>query len=210
MPASHPIYLFRHGETVWNAERRAQGHLDSPLTAAGREQARTMGRALARELRLAGHEPSTVIVRASPLGRVRETLTIAAAAAGLTHDEDCLDHRLREMSWGDWEGLNGAEIEARWPGALAARRLDHWHYRPPNGESYLMAAERARPALEEIAALAEERPVAVFAHGGIGRVLRGVFVGAPNVEILAMDQPQDAFYRLHRGAAARIDAADDA
>ncbi len=52
--------------------------------------------------------------------------------------------------------------------------------------------------------------MAVFAHGGIGRVLRGVFVGAPNVEILAMDQPQDAFYCLHRGAAARIDAADDA
>ena len=210
MTARHPIYLFRHGETVWNAERRAQGHLDSPLTAAGREQARTMGRALARELRLAGHEPASVIVRASPLGRVRETLTIAAAAAGLAHDEGCLDHRLREMSWGDWDGLNGAEIEARWPGALAARRLDHWHYRPPNGESYVMAAERARPALVDIAALAEEKPVAVFAHGGIGRVLRGLFLGAPNVEILAMDQPQDAFYRLHRGAAARIDAVDDA
>jgi broad specificity phosphatase PhoE len=210
VPASHPIYLFRHGETVWNAERRAQGHLDSPLTAAGREQARTMGRALARELQLAGHEPASVIVRASPLGRVRETLTIAAAAAGLTHDEKCLDHRLREMSWGDWDGLNGAEIEARWPGAMAARRLDHWHYRPPNGESYVMVVERARPALEEIAALAGEKPVAVFAHGGIGRVLRGLFLGAPNGEILAMDQPQDAFYRLHRGAAARIDAVDDA
>ncbi|HKU92421.1 MAG TPA: histidine phosphatase family protein, partial [Sphingomicrobium sp.] len=36
--AHHPIYLFRHGETVWNAEKRAQGHLDSPLTEAGRAQ----------------------------------------------------------------------------------------------------------------------------------------------------------------------------
>ena len=208
MPAHHPIYLFRHGETVWNAERRAQGHLDSPLTAAGRAQARAMGQVLARELRLAGHEPASVIVRASPLGRVRETLAIAAAAAGLTHDEDCLDHRLREMSWGDWDGLTGAEIEARWPGAMATRRLDHWHYRPPNGESYVMAAERARAALDDIVALAEERPVAVFAHGGIGRVLRGLFLAAPNVEILAMDQPQDAFYRLHGGVAARIHAVD--
>jgi len=208
LPTCHPIYLFRHGETVWNAERRAQGHLDSPLTAAGRAQARAMGQVLARELRLAGHEPASVIVRASPLGRVRETLAIAAAAAGLTHDEDCLDHRLREMSWGDWDGLTGAEIEARWPGAMATRRLDHWHYRPPNGESYVMAAERARAALDDIVALAEERPVAVFAHGGIGRVLRGLFLAAPNVEILAMDQPQDAFYRLHGGVAARIHAVD--
>ena len=200
----HPIYLFRHGETVWNAERRAQGHLDSPLTAAGREQARAMGRMLAEELKLAGYEPSGVVVRASPLGRVRETLAIAAEAAGLAHDEACLDHRLREMSWGDWDGLTGVEIEARWPGAMAARRLDHWHYAPPSGESYVMAVERAQPALDEIAALAAERPVAVFAHGGIGRVLRGLFLRVPNTEILTMDQPQDAFYRLHRGAAARI------
>jgi len=163
-----------------------------------------MGRMLAQELRQAGYEPSSVVVRASPLGRVRETLAIAATAAGLAHDEQCFDHRLREISWGDWDGLNGAEIEARWPGAMAARRLDHWRYQPPDGENYAMAVERAQPALDDIAVLAVERPVAVFAHGGIGRVLRGLFLRAPDVEILTMDQPQDAFYRLHRGAAARI------
>jgi len=110
----HPIYLFRHGETHWNAEKRAQGHLDSPLTPAGRAQAEAMGRRLADELRQAGYEPTCVIVRASPLGRVRETLSIAAAAAGLSHDDNCFDHRLREMSWGEWDGLTGVEIEARW------------------------------------------------------------------------------------------------
>jgi len=200
----HPIYLFRHGETAWNAERRAQGHLDSPLTAAGRAQARAMGTTLAEEIRRAGYDPSGVIVRASPLGRVRETLAIAAEAAGLVHDDQCFDHRLREMSWGEWDGLNGAEIEAGWPGAMAARRRDHWNYQPPRGESYVMAARRAQPALNDIAALAVERPVAVFAHGGIGRVLRGLFLRVPDAEILTMDQPQDAFYRLHRGAATRI------
>jgi len=54
--------------------------------------------------------------------------------------------------------------------------------------------------------MADEQPVAVFAHGGIGRVLRGLFLAAPRSEILTMDQPQDAFYRLHRSTAARIDA----
>ncbi len=49
-----------------------------------------------------------------------------------------------------------------------------------------------------------ERPVAVFAHGAIGRVLRGLFLRVPEAEILDMDQPQDAFYRLHRETAARI------
>ncbi len=201
---SHPIYLFRHGETVWNAEKRAQGHLDSPLTEAGRAQARAMGVELGRELTRAGYEPPTVIVRASPLGRVRETLAIAAEAAGLVHDDACHDHRLREMSWGDWDGLNGAQIEAGWPGELALRRQNHWHYAPPNGENYVMAAERAQAALDDIVALAASKPVAVFAHGAIGRVMRGLFLRAPQADILAMDQPQDAFFRLHRGAVDRI------
>ena len=200
----HPIYLFRHGETVWNAEKRAQGHLDSPLTAAGREQARAMGLALGRELGRAGYEPPAVVVRASPLGRVRETLALAAEAAGLLHDDACHDHRLREVSWGDWDGLNLPEIEVRWPGEIAARRLDRWNYLPPNGENYVMASERARAALDDIVVLAADKPVAVFAHGAIGRVLRGLFIGAPQGDILEMDQPQDAFYRLHHGAAERI------
>jgi probable phosphoglycerate mutase len=200
----HPIYLFRHGETVWNAEKRAQGHLDSPLTAAGRAQARAMGVALGQELARAGYEPPAVVVRASPLGRVRETLALAAEAAGLVHDDACHDHRLREMSWGDWDGLNGLEIEARFPGQMATRLQDKWGYCPPNGENYIMAAARAQAALDDIVALAADKPVAVFAHGAIGRVLRGLFIRAPQADILAMDQPQDAFYRLHRGAAERI------
>jgi probable phosphoglycerate mutase len=200
----HPIYLFRHGETVWNAEKRAQGHLDSPLTEAGRAQARAMGLGLRQELARAGYGAPAVTVRSSPLGRVRETLAIAAETAGLAHDETCHDHRLREVSWGDWDGLNGPEIEARWPGHMAARRQDRWNYCPPNGENYVMASERARAALADIMALAAAKPVAVFAHGAIGRVLRGLFIGAPQAEILEMDQPQDAFYRLHRGAAERI------
>ncbi len=200
----HPIYLFRHGETVWNAEKRAQGHLDSPLTEAGRAQARAMGRALAAELARAGYAAADVIVRASPLGRVRETLALAAEAAGLTHDETCHDHRLREMSWGDWDGLNGSEIEARWPGEMAARRQDKWNYRPPNGENYRTVVARAQAALDDIVTLAAGKPVAVFAHGAIGRVIRGLFLRAPQADIMAMDQPQDAFYRLHGGAAHRI------
>lgn len=200
----HPIYLFRHGETVWNAEKRAQGHLDSPLTEAGRAQARAMGRLLAQELAQAGYGAGDVIVRASPLGRVRETLALAAETSGIAHDESCFDHRLREYSWGDWDGLNGPEIEARFPNQMAVRLLDRWNYCPPNGENYAMVVERAQPALDDIVALAVGKPVAVFAHGAIGRVMRGLFLRAPQTEILAMDQPQDAFFRLHGGAIHRI------
>ena len=201
MKLQAPLYLLRHGETAWNTERRMQGRKDSPLTERGRTQALAMGRTLKAEL--ARHPGPTAFWR-SPLGRVRETLLLAAGEAGLVHDETCHDRRLREMSWGDWDGFNLAEIEARWPGQIALRRDDKWSYRPPNGENYIMAAERAQAALDDIARLAAERPVAVFAHGGIGRVLRGLFLGAPQDEIMGMDQPQDAFYRLYKGAAERI------
>ena len=109
------------------------------------------------------------------------------------------------MSWGDWDGLTGPEIEARWPGAMAARRLDHWRYEPPGGENYIMAAARAQAALDDIAVArrrAGRSPCSRMAR--IGRVLRGLFLRAPEAEILDMDQPQDAFYRLHREAMARI------
>ncbi|MHC7937085.1 histidine phosphatase family protein, partial [Klebsiella pneumoniae] len=37
------VYLVRHGETQWNAERRIQGQSDSPLTAHGERQAWQVG-----------------------------------------------------------------------------------------------------------------------------------------------------------------------
>ena len=52
-----------------------------------------------------------VIVRSSPLGRVRETLALAAEEAGLMHHEGSFDDRLREIGYGTWEGLTLAESE---------------------------------------------------------------------------------------------------
>ena len=36
------LIILRHGETTWNREGRFQGHLDSPLTPAGLEQAQAL------------------------------------------------------------------------------------------------------------------------------------------------------------------------
>jgi probable phosphoglycerate mutase len=202
----HPIYVFRHGLTEWNALARIQGALDSPLTEHGRLQARALGASLRDELRLAGIAPSTVAVFASPLGRVRQTLELACAAAGIDTAVCCFDDRLREVSWGDWDGLTRAEIEERTPGALAARNDLKWQHRPPGGESYAMALPRARAVLAELVAMAAMRPVAAFSHGAIGRLLRGVYARLSPDEIVWLDEPQDAFFRLQGGAITRIAA----
>jgi probable phosphoglycerate mutase len=53
---------------------------------------------------------------------------------------------------------------------------------------------------------ASERPVALFSHGAVGRVLRGLYMALPGEKIVDLDEPQDAFYRLQAGTVARIAA----
>lgn len=118
------ILLARHGQTRFNAERRLQGHLDSPLTARGVAQAQAMGRAVAGEV---GRAPLTIL--SSPLGRAETTARIIA---GMVSAEITLDDNLREVSLGLWDGHTDDEIEAGWPGA----RDGLWH-----GDWFFMAPE---------------------------------------------------------------------
>lgn len=46
------VYLVRHGETQWNAERRIQGQSDSPLTAKGEQQAMQVATQVPKSLAL--------------------------------------------------------------------------------------------------------------------------------------------------------------
>lgn len=201
---THPVFLFRHGETEWNAAGRIQGRLDSPLTARGRAQARAMGAALKA---IAGAACAEMLLYASPLGRVRETVTLAAEAAGLDIAACRFDATLAEITWGQWDGMTRAEIDQRTPGAMAEREFAKWAHQPPGGESYAAAALRVRPFLDAVVKNAAERPVALFSHGAVGRVLRGLYMALPGEDIVVLDEPQDAFYRLQAGAVARIGTA---
>lgn len=185
-----PIYLLRHGQTEWNAQGRIQGALDSPLTELGRRQAQSMGLTLKRALN--GVAPPLFC---SPLGRARQTMEIVCAAAGLDPDGCVFDERLRELSWGQWDGLTRDEIEAAAPGALAARRATHWTHRPPGGGSYAELAERVHPFLQQLA----QSGGIVVAHGATQRVLRGLHLAMHPNDIVRLDEPQDAVFVLGFG-----------
>lgn len=83
------VYLVRHGETQWNAERRIQGQSNSPLTAKGEQQAMQVA-TRAKELGI------THII-SSDLGRTRRTAEIIAQACGC---DIIFDSRLRELNMG--------------------------------------------------------------------------------------------------------------
>src|SRR5690606_37293291 len=87
------LILIRHGETLWNTERRMQGQLDSPLTERGLWQARQLGERL--------KSLPFVSLYSSDLPRARQT---AQRIADVTGHQIIDDLRLRERHFGLFEG----------------------------------------------------------------------------------------------------------
>jgi len=143
------LYLVRHGETDWNAQRRIQGATDIPLNDRGRAQAAHAADLLARR----GWDA----VISSPLSRAYETASIIAARVGLPEPET--DPRLVERNYGEAEGLTIEEVDERFPGGAE----------PPGRERPEAVAARAMAALVDIAEAHPEQAVIVVAHGGLIR-----------------------------------------
>ena len=133
----HTIYFVRHGETIWNTERRLQGSLDSRLTNQGMFQALANAQTLEEAL----PNIATLPFVSSPLGRARMTMDLIRARLALPVPGYAVEELLAEVRFGDWEGLTFKEIESNFPEQWAERQLAKWTHAPPNGESFAQAAE---------------------------------------------------------------------
>ena len=167
MNFQHRLWFIRHGETDFNREGRLQGQQDIPLNARGREQAGAVGRALRK---LAGAEMAALDARSafvcSPFARTRRTMELARAVMGFDPVAYALDDRLKELTFGAWEGFTWPEIETRDPDGAAARAAHKWDFTPPGGESYAELASRVAPWVATI-----EGDLFVTSHGGVARAL---------------------------------------
>ncbi len=165
---SRRLILLRHGQTEYNATRRMQGQLDTELSLVGLEQARTA----AAQLR---GEGVTRIV-SSDLSRALRTAEIVADVLGL---DVTLDERLRETHLGDWQGLTHAEVDT-WRDGIRAHWRNNAGWAPPEGESRLDVARRARPVVDELIAGYpdwEGGTVLLVAHGGTISALTSSLLG---------------------------------
>lgn len=192
------LFLCRHGETAWNAERRIQGQVDVPLNALGRRQASRNG-AMLRE-RLGPGAPGWVFL-ASPMVRTRETMAIVRHSLGLAPDDYPTDPRLMELNFGDWQRSTLDEIAALDPKALAERERTKWDYVPPGAgaESYAMLEERMAPVFDAL-----DRPTIVVAHGGIARCFLRRFGGLDGAEAAHVTIPQDKVLEARDGVLAWV------
>ena len=161
------LVLWRHGQTVWNAERRFQGQSDIPLDETGQAQADRAARLLA------ALRPDLIV--SSDLSRAAGT---AAPLARLTGLEVVLDKDLRERHGGCWEGLTDTEIRTRYP-------AEHATWNPPDGEPGPVVAERVAGALNRVAATLAEPDMptglaVVVSHGAALRLGMSRLLGMPD------------------------------
>lgn len=160
------FFLTRHGETVWHAENRYAGLTDVSLTPRGLEQ----GDQLAEWATTA----SLTGVWSSTLSRAEFTARKAATAASLPLNTDA---RLRELDFGEGEGLTKAEMQEQFPESLTAFQKDPVTHHLPGGEHPTHAASRFCEALGSISAESPTGRVLVVAHSTVLRLVLCTYLG---------------------------------
>jgi probable phosphoglycerate mutase len=161
------LILLRHGETIWNTQKRLQGHDDSPLSERGVAQARAIAATLRR---LA---PPRAVV--SDLGRTRQTARLVGFESAVS------EPRLRELDMGEWTGCAKDELMASRPGDYAAWRAGH--LTPAGGESWAEFTTRIRNGLLDWVGRGEGDLLAIV-HSGVVRAACNVFLGLLPGQIL--------------------------
>lgn len=164
------IFLVRHGEVEGNygPNRTFAGWGDKPLTEKGRAQAQAVANRLARE--------AIVAVYSSDLMRARHTAEAIAARHGLAVQAD---KALREVNYGQWEGLGDAELLRDWAEHWQRRVADPLNVAPPDGESYADLWRRLQPSWQAIVERHQNQSVAIVGHNGSLRILLCHLLGAP-------------------------------
>ena len=155
-----PFAILRHAPTGWNAEGRLQGSTDIPLSPAGETAARSW--------RLPA--PADRWRRmCSPLQRARQTAELVQPPAPVT-----VESRLREMSFGVWEGKSVAQLRAEGGETFAAAERLGLDFHPPGGESPRRTMERLSAWAREVAA---GEPVVAVTHKAAIRALLALATG---------------------------------
>lgn len=150
---STTLYLIRHGETDWNRNKRFQGHQDIPLNQTGEAQALL----LADELR----EVEFNAVYSSPLLRAFHT------AKHLSQEVN-VDHRLKEISYGIYDGKHWDELADQIEQRNLLDKMGKWLYKfDVSAESHSEVYARAKPCLDDLVERHPGEKIAIVSHGGL-------------------------------------------
>lgn len=159
------IDFLRHGALEGGIKYR--GCLDERLTSQGLISMCNIWEKMQSEI--------TMIV-SSPLLRCAEPALSWAAKVQVPYLED---DRIKELSYGSWEGLMAKEIQEMYPGQLEAWRKDPTQLCPPQGEPMLAFAARTLDFWQDLMKRYDNEHVLIVAHSGSIRLLLAHLMGAP-------------------------------
>lgn len=155
------LYVVRHGQTIWNVEKRVQGITDIPLTEKGRLEAKEL-QELVKSLNID-------VVISSPLKRARETAKILVDSKLPVN----VDDRIKERDWGMNEGALIDTVD-RW---------DCWdvvlNTKVQNIECIQDFMYRVSDFIEDIKIKYKDKNVLVVTHSAVSRVIHYLLGSIP-------------------------------
>jgi len=175
------FWLIRHGEPAEEARHRCYGSLDIGLSETGRAQ-------MAQVAVYLKCEPVAAIYT-SPRSRALESARILGTVVSCSIE---VVDDLREIDFGDFEGLAYDEIAARYPDLYRQWMETPTEIQFPNGESLSEMRGRVLRAFDTLLREREGQTVAIVSHGGVNRILLA----------WALQMPDSCIFRLAQDYAA--------
>ena len=180
-PPVTTVDLIRHG--MPEGGQRYRGWQDDPLSQQGWQQ---------MEAALKDDQPWELIVTSS-LRRCADF----AASLGEKHGLPVLvDERLRELSFGEWEGRTAAEIFEQTPDAITHFWSDPINHPPPGGEALDHFSQRVGAAWNDLLASHGGKRILLIGHGGVIRMLIRQILGMPLDNLFRLEVPMAALSQI--------------
>jgi alpha-ribazole phosphatase len=172
------VYLSRHGQVYGYENFPVYGHTDVDLTEVGILQSDH----LADKLRLTDIKA----IYSSDLKRS----VVSARIIARHHDVPLhVVPELREIYFGDWEGLSLGEIRQHFPEELDKRKADLLNYRiPGNGESIAELSGRITPCFRKILEQQAGSDFLVVGHGAVNRIILCNALGLDLTRLFSIQQ----------------------
>lgn len=210
------IYIFRHGQTVYNRDHRFTGFVNSRLTKKGHQDAEKIAKLLKNK--------KINVAFQSHLSRSKDTMKHI-----LKYHPECrmliTDDRIIERSYGKLQGKSHDEFVNKignedYKILLHWHKIDHLHgyerkefvknmgeaqlevvrrcynVAPPSGESIKMVDKRVTSFIKDLIIMMKERKVnvAISAHGNSMRPFRRHFEKLSVEQMMKLENPWDNYF----------------
>ncbi len=181
------IYLFRHGQTTYNRDKRFTGFHDPSLTSLGKKQASILAKKLKnKKFQVAFH---------TRLKRSKDTLKYV-----LKYHPECKkliqDNRIIERNYGLLNGTLHETFIKKYGKENFKRIHRDFFIRPQKGESFANVEKRVSSFIKDLKKLINKRKinVAISAHGNSIRLFRKIMKRASIKEACSWKIPYDKVF----------------